>query len=34
MTPETMLLRQIHPSWIQLDRVTSQAFMPTARVSG
>lgn len=29
MTPATLLLRQIHPSFIQAGRVTSQAFRPT-----
>lgn len=31
MTPNTMLLRQIHPSFIQDGRVTSQAFRPTPK---
>lgn len=31
MTQATPLHRQINPSWIQLDRVTSQAFKPTAK---
>ena len=31
MTDETLLLRQINPSWIQQDRVTSQAFRPTPK---
>ncbi len=31
MTPETLLLRQIHPSFIQDGRVTSQAFRPTPK---
>lgn len=31
MTPETLLLRQIHPSFIQQGRVTSQAFKPTPK---
>ena len=31
MTSDTLLLRQIHPSWIQLGRVTSQAFKPTSK---
>lgn len=31
MTPETLLLRQIHPSFIQNGRVTSQAFRPTPK---
>ena len=28
MNAETLLLRQIHPHWIQEGRVTSQAFRP------
>lgn len=31
MTPNTLLLRQIHPSFIQNGRVTSQAFRPTPK---
>jgi hypothetical protein len=31
MTDETLLLRQVNPSWIQLDRVTSQVFRPTPK---
>lgn len=31
MTGETRLLRQIHPSWVKLGRVTSQAFKPTPK---
>ncbi len=31
MTPETFLLRQIHPSFVQEGRVTSQAFRPTPK---
>ena len=31
MTPQTSLLRQIHPSFIQAERVTSQAFRPTPK---
>jgi hypothetical protein len=31
MTPDTMLLRQIHPSFVQNGRVTSQAFRPTPK---
>lgn len=31
MTPDTLLLRQIHPSFIQDGRVTSQAFRPTPK---
>lgn len=31
MTDATMLLRQVHPSWVQQGRVTSQAFRPTPK---
>ena len=31
MTPQTILLRQIHPTFIQAERVTSQAFRPTPK---
>lgn len=31
MTPETLLLRQIHPNFVQEGRVTSQAFRPTPK---
>jgi hypothetical protein len=31
MTGETLLLRQIHPSFVQHGRVTSQAFRPTPK---
>ena len=31
MTDETLLLRQIHPSFVQNGRVTSQAFRPTPK---
>ncbi len=31
MTDGTLLLRQIHPLFIQLGRVTSQAFRPTPK---
>ncbi len=34
MTGETLLLRQIHPHFIQNDRVTSQAFRPTPKDEG
>ena len=27
----TLLLRQIHPHWIQSNKVTSQAFKPTSK---
>ena len=31
MTPATLLLRQINPSFLQSGRVTSQAFRPTPK---
>jgi hypothetical protein len=31
MTPTTLLLRQIHPSFVKQGRVTSQAFRPTPK---
>lgn len=31
MNPTTLLLRQINPAFIQLGRVTSQAFRPTPK---
>lgn len=31
MNSETILYRQIHPSWIRNNRVTSQAFRPTPK---
>jgi hypothetical protein len=31
MTPDTQLLRQINPSFVQAGRVTSQAFRPTPK---
>jgi len=31
MTGATLLLRQVHPSFIQAGRVTSQAFRPTPK---
>lgn len=31
MTGTTLLLRQVHPSWVQAGRVTSQAFRPTPK---
>ena len=31
MTPTTLLLRQINPSFLQAGRVTSQAFRPTPK---
>lgn len=34
MTPQTLLLRQIHPNFVQAGRVTSQAFRPTPKDAG
>lgn len=34
MTPETVLIRQIHPSFVQDGRPTSQAFHPTPKDKG
>lgn len=31
MSPQTLLLRQINPGWVQNKRVTSQAFRPTPK---
>lgn len=31
MNPETLLLRQVNPVWVQCGRVTSQAFRPTPK---
>ncbi|MNE08695.1 hypothetical protein D3C80_1013490 [compost metagenome] len=31
MTPETLLLRQVHPSFVQNGRITSQVFRPTPK---
>jgi hypothetical protein len=31
MNSQTLLFRQIHPSWIQQGRATSQAFTPTQK---
>lgn len=31
MTPETLLLRQVHPNWIREGRITSQVFRPTPK---
>ena len=31
MNDETLLLRQINPSWVKGNRVTSQAFTPTRK---
>jgi hypothetical protein len=34
MTDATLLLRQVHSSWVQEGRVTSQAFKPTPKDEG
>jgi hypothetical protein len=34
MTDRTMLLRQIHPAFVQADQATSQAFRPTPKDGG
>jgi hypothetical protein len=34
VTDETVLFRQIHPIFVQNDRVTSQAFRPTQKDEG
>lgn len=34
MTDSTLLLRQVHPCWVQQGRVTSQAFRPTPKDAG
>ena len=34
MTSETLLWRQIHPTFVQCGRVTSQAFRPTEKDQG
>ncbi len=31
MNANTLLYRQVHPSWIQKGRITSQAFRPTPK---
>ena len=31
MDSTTLLLRQVHPSWVQVGRVTSQVFRPTPK---
>lgn len=31
MTEDTLLLRQVHPTFVQQGRVTSQAFRPTPK---
>lgn len=32
MNSQTLLHRQVHPSFVRNDRVTSQAFLPTSQV--
>jgi hypothetical protein len=34
MKPETTLLRQVHPNFIQEGQLTSQAFVPSANDAG
>ena len=34
MTEATLLFRQVHPSWVQSGRPTSQAFRPTPKDNG
>ena len=34
MTPATLLLRQVNPSWIKNGRITSQVFKPTPKDAG
>lgn len=34
MEPDTLLLRQIHSTWIQSGEATSQAFTPTSKDEG
>ena len=34
MTPETLLLRQVHPSFMQDEKLTSQAFFPFPKDDG
>lgn len=31
MTENTLLYRQVHPSWVQAGRITSQVFKPTPK---
>jgi hypothetical protein len=31
MRPATLLLRQVHPSWVQAGRASSQVFTPTPK---
>ena len=34
MTPDTLLFRQVNPSWIKNGRITSQVFKPTSKDEG
>ena len=34
MDSDTLLWRQVHPSWVQANRATSQAFRPTPKDQG
>jgi hypothetical protein len=34
VTSETLLFRQVNPSWVQAGRVTSQVFKPTSKDRG
>jgi hypothetical protein len=34
MTPSTLLLRQVHPGFVQAGRITSQVFRPTPKDEG
>lgn len=34
MNSDTLLLRQVHPSWVKDNRATSQAFTPTPKDAG
>jgi hypothetical protein len=31
MTPDTLLYRQVHPSWVRNGRIASLAFLPTPK---
>jgi hypothetical protein len=31
MNDDTLLLRQVHPSWVQQGQITSQVFKPTSK---
>lgn len=31
MDPDTLLLRQVHPAFVQSERITSQVFYPTEK---